>query len=419
MARKDASRARITKQAIAALAPPADGEAFLWDTEVRNFGVRRSGRTGRAVYLVRYRNRHGRQRKHTIGRVEDWTPAKARTRAQELFREIAGGADPASQREADKTAPTVEDLHDRYMREHARPRKAERSATEDDRLWKVHVLPEWRTRHVAEVTREHVEKLMADLSNRPFLANRVRAVVSKAMNLAEVWGWRPQDTNPCRHVERMPEGERYHFLSPDEIVALGQALRWADEQREGLQRVAALVRLMLISGRRPTEWISARRCDVDVDRGELVVGRDKGAKARRVHYLSPEARAEVERVLERFAPEPEDLLLGIYSYQKRWIEIRNRAGIPKRVRLYDCRHTYGSVVSEMGGSQRAIGALLGHQRLSTTEIYTHVRELRARQYADDVSSTVHRLINGGPRDGSDREGGGRDARRGPRPADAS
>lgn len=107
MGRKDASRTRITKAAVAALVAPDGAEAWLWDTEVRNFGVRRSGRTQRAVYLIRYRNRHGRQRKHTIGRVEDWTPAQARTRAQELFRTIAGGADPAAQRETDREAPTI------------------------------------------------------------------------------------------------------------------------------------------------------------------------------------------------------------------------------------------------------------------------------------------------------------------------
>lgn len=394
MERKDANRARITKQAVAALAAPERGEAFLWDTEVRNFGVRRSGRTGRAVYLIRYRNRHGRQRKHTIGRVEDWAPAKARTRAQELFREIAGGADPAAQREADKEAPTVEDLEARYMREHAEPRKSDRSVYEDRKLWRAVILPRWRTRHVPEISREDVERLMADLADRPFLANRARSLVSKAMNLAEVWGWRPQDTNPCRHVQRLPEGRRYYFLSPDELVALGEALRWGDAESDGLARVVALVRLLLSSGRRPAEWLKARRRDVDLERGELRVGRDKGTKRARVHYLSPEARAEVERFVERFHPEPDDLLLGVSSYAKRWRQIRDRAGLPEAVRVYDCRHTYGSIVSEMGGSQRAVGALLGHEQLSTTEIYTHVRELQAQQYADRVSTTIAQLMGG-------------------------
>lgn len=394
MDRKDANRARITKQAVAALVAPDSGEAWLWDTEVRNFGVRRSGRTGRAVYLIRYRNRHGRQRKHTIGRVEDWTPQKARARAQELFRLIAAGADPAARREADKVAPTVADLEARYMREHAEARKAPRSVSEDRKLWRSVILPRWRTLHVPEVSREHVERLMADLAATPFLANRARSLISKAMNLAEVWGWRPQDTNPCRHVERLPEGRRYYFLSPDELVSLGKALRWADAESDGLARVAALVRLLLTSGRRPDEWISAKRRDVDLGRGELRVGRDKGTKRARVHYLSPEARAEVERAVERFQPEPDDLLLGVWSYAKRWRQIRDMAGLPETVRIYDCRHTYGSIVSELGGSQRAVGALLGHEQLSTTEIYTHVRELQTQQYADRVSSTIAILMGG-------------------------
>ena len=50
-------------------------------------------------------------------------------------------------------------------------------------------------------------------TKKPYLANRVLALLSKAFNLAEVWGWRPDGSNPCRHVERYRENRREHYLS--------------------------------------------------------------------------------------------------------------------------------------------------------------------------------------------------------------
>ncbi|MCG8462232.1 MAG: hypothetical protein MI919_38605 [Holophagales bacterium] len=40
---------------------------------------------------------------------------------------------------------------------------------------------------------------MADI---PAMADKVLTSRSKAFNLAEVWEWRPDGTNPCRHVGR-------------------------------------------------------------------------------------------------------------------------------------------------------------------------------------------------------------------------
>ena len=49
-------------------------------------------------------------------------------------------------------------------------------------------------------------------------------------SLAEVWGWRPDGSNPCRHVKRYKEHKRERFLSPEETERLGQVLREAEEE---------------------------------------------------------------------------------------------------------------------------------------------------------------------------------------------
>ena len=48
----------------------------------------------------------------------------------------------------------------------------------------------------------------------PYQANRTLGALSKMFNLADLWGLRPDGSNPCRHVKRFYEEKRERFL-PD------------------------------------------------------------------------------------------------------------------------------------------------------------------------------------------------------------
>lgn len=72
-------------------------------------------------------------------------------------------------------------------------------------------------------------KDVADLRHclraKPAQANRVLARVSKMLNLAETWGLRPLDSNPCPRIGRYRESKRERFLSGTELRRLGEARR--------------------------------------------------------------------------------------------------------------------------------------------------------------------------------------------------
>ncbi len=53
-----------------------------------------------------------------------------------------------------------------------------------------------------------VHDLHRDLADRPYQANRVLALLSKMLDLAEAWGYRPDGSNPCRHIEKYKEQAR-------------------------------------------------------------------------------------------------------------------------------------------------------------------------------------------------------------------
>jgi hypothetical protein len=182
------------------LKAPADGaEAVLWDSELKGFGVRVQ-RGGAKSYILHYRVGTGRGaplRKLTIGRHgSPWTPETARE-GKRLLSRIEDGADPAADKIARREAPTVAELAERFLIEHATAKRKGSTAAEYKRLLDKIILPALGKRKVAEVTRAEVAKLHHSQRAAPYQANRVLAVLSKMFNLAERWGLRPDGSNPC------------------------------------------------------------------------------------------------------------------------------------------------------------------------------------------------------------------------------
>src|SRR5512132_2455942 len=118
-------------------------------------------------------------------------------------------------------------------------------------------------RKVADVTRADIGKLHHSLRETPHQANRVLALVSKMMNLAEKWGLRPDGSNPCRHVEKYKEAKRERFLSAEELTRLGDVLAEAERTTMESPSVIAAVRLLVLTGCRLSEVLTLRWAFVD------------------------------------------------------------------------------------------------------------------------------------------------------------
>lgn len=243
---------RLTKRAIDSLTyTRKSGAQCVWDDDLAGFGVRIYP-TGPKSFVMAYRA-DGRQRFFTIGRVGELTVHEARTKAMEVLASVRRGDDPSGDRIAYREVPTMTDLADRYMREHARPRKKASGVANDDRVWKKHVLPRLGKK-VADVTRAEIFELHARIGETtPIQANRILALLSKAFNLCEIWGWRPDGSNPVRHVPRFPENKRERYLSEAELLRLAKALN--EVERLQLEEPAAIaaIRLILLTGCRSGE----------------------------------------------------------------------------------------------------------------------------------------------------------------------
>ena len=79
-----------------------------------------------------------------------------------------------------------------------------------------------------KLNRLQVGKLHSSLSDTPFQANRVLAVIGSMYAFAGRAEIVPEGTNPARGIEKFKEGRRERFLTGEELERLGSAIREAE-----------------------------------------------------------------------------------------------------------------------------------------------------------------------------------------------
>ena len=388
---------RIPDKLVRGLVPPARGNFITYDAAgagqppVSGFGIRITARGVRA-FVMAYRNRDGRSRIITIGRYGGWSAEAARKRAKELRQAIDAGTDPLEEKQADRTAPTVKQLADDYIKDYL-PRKRPSSQYEDKQMLAKIILPSLGNHKVASVTYGQIDALHRAMRDRPVRANRVVALLSKMFNLAIRWQY--CTTNPVRGIERYPEEARTKYLTPEEIARLTAALDGAKDQRS-----ANVARLCLLTGCRVGEAVGAEWAHLDLDDGRWV---KPAAKTKQGTMHTAPLSAAAVMLLKRIradAPagdgEPDSpfvfpgRVFGTHldGIRRFWKAVRKDAGLDW-LRVHDLRHTYASILVSAGASLPMIGALLGHQRPDTTQRYAHLYDDPLRKLTDQVGHVVN------------------------------
>ena len=383
--------ARITKKAVDALgARPR--EYMLWDDDIKGFGVRVHP-SGRKVYLVKYRHR-GRVVKRSIGPHGAVSPAAARGRAAEIVTAAKTGRDLMGRvlpPQAD-TAATVHDLARRFLEEYVPVHCKPSTAHSYEIAVRQHVLHRLGDRRVVDVTRGDVAALHHQMRGTPYAANRTIGILSAMFTVAELWGLRPQGSNPCRYVKRFRERKRERFLSDEEYRRLGAALREAESTGTEAAPAIAAIRLLMLTGCRLSEIMNLRWDDVALDAAELRLPDSKtGAKV--VHLGEP--AIEILRRTARLDGNPW-VITGrrtgsrIASLHFPWGRIRKRAGLDD-VRLHDLRHSFASGGLLVGEGLPMIGKLLGHRQVQTTARYAHLADDPVKSAADRIARRIAKV----------------------------
>jgi integrase/recombinase XerD len=187
---------------------------------------------------------------------------------------------------------------------------------------------------------------------------------------------------PQRVARRLPQ-----TLSIRRMATLleGVQVRTTDELRD-----RAMLELLYSSGLRVSELVGLRVEDVDFT-GRTLRCVGKGAKERAVPIGGVALRWLAAHLLAASARRPASVAGGLLfisarggplSRQRVWRVVKAhaaRAGIVTRVTPHTFRHSFATHLLAKGADLRVIQELLGHSRVTTTQVYTHVDRARLRE----------------------------------------
>jgi len=382
---------KLTKRVVDA-AKIRETEHFIWDDEIPGFALRVLP-SGRKRYIIQYRAGR-RSRRISLGPSTVLTCEQARNRAITIIAAAKNGDDPAARRDADRKAITVKELSERFEKEHIDLRLKPSTAKGYRRMLERFVIPRLGNHRVTEVTRADIAQLHHDLRHIAYDANRCLEMISKMFNLAEMWGLRPDGSNPRKHIKKYSELKRERFLSPAELAKVGEVLREMETEGIELSSSIAAIRLLMLTGCRLGEIMTLQWEHVDIP-GKALRLPDSKTGAKVVHLGKP--AVEVLEKVERVEGNPW-VIVGtlpgarLSDLQPFWQRVRARAGL-KDVRIHDLRHTFASTAVASGQGLPMIGKLLGHTQVQTTARYAHLATDPVKAAADQIASNIAASLN--------------------------
>lgn len=244
-------------------------------------------------------------------------------------------------------------------------------------------------RSVLDVKLEDLQHFAAglhDIGIGPRSQCRILSGVRSFYRFLQLDGYR--DDDPTELLESPVLGEHLpEVLTTVEVDTLEDSI---DRSKWEGQRNRAIIEVLFSCGLRVSELVNLKLTDLYLTEQYVRVF-GKGSKERLVP-ISPRAIRElqlwfVDRNQMVIKPGEEDYVflnrrgahltrVMILIMIKRQAEV---AGIAKTISPHTLRHSFATALLEGGADLRAIQALLGHESIGTTEIYTHIDMSTLRQ----------------------------------------
>lgn len=351
----------LTDRFIQGVKPTGAIKAYT-DTVVKNLSLRVMP-SGHKSWSVRYKVR-GRGMRVTLGDVTTMTLAAARVKARELLLTVTNGGNPAAEKQAARTAQTMQDLAEQYIEEWAKPRK--KSWKADDNLLRRKILPRWRHRAITDITRKDCIALVRGVAEKaPIVANRVGALLSKifsfALDLDLV------QHNPATRIHRPgKEQQRDRVLSEDEVRTLWQSFSALEPS------MAAFYKLRLLTAQRGGEVAAMRHQDLELVSGWWTIQKaaTKNNLAHRVP-LGPTSLALIKSLQQkeqRLGSAPATYVLVGARGKRQQAEAAATFTVPN-FRGHDLRRTAASMMASAGVARLTISKILNHVESHITAVY--------------------------------------------------
>lgn len=363
----------------------------LRDTTLKGFGARRRGKT--VTYFVQTRiNR--RLRWFTIGtHLSPWTPETARQRARDILHAAQKNIDLIAAEQGPQTALTIEQVFRNFFEDREPYFKAS-TFREFNRVAKRAILPHFKNKAFASITRQDVTAFHRSLKATPGAANHALAILKQVFNWADANGLCVDKKNPCLNIQMFKSPSKAKFLTTDDVARLAHGCKTALLRNEATPFMVAAIMTLLFTGARRNEIFTLKRSYVDKQR--MIAHLPDSKTGSKVLHLNPVVMGILDSV-----PEIEGnpyyfvgRLKGtcITEIYKPWSKIRKHAKL-EHVRMHDLRHSFASFAADTGATAKTVGTLLGHASVETTKLYIHMFDNRAKETAAATAQTIYAAFN--------------------------
>ena len=233
-----------------------------------------------------------------------------------------------------------------------------------------------------EVTLENLQHFMAglhDVGIHPRSQARILSGVKSFFKFLVIADYRNDDP------AELLEGPKIGFKLPEVLTVeeIDRIIDMVDMSKNEGQRNRAILETLYSCGLRVSELCNLKLSDLYLDEGFIKV-EGKGNKQRLVP-ISQRAIQEISRWLEDRIGSKIKEGYEDFVFLARWgknisrimvfhliKELAEKAGIKKTISPHTFRHSFATHLLEGGANLRAIQAMMGHESIATTEIYTHI-----------------------------------------------
>ena len=384
---------RLTKRAVDAAKTDGSGWTWLGDDEVPGFGALIYP-SGTKTFALRYRTRSGRQRMLKLGQYGELTVQEGRDLARKEKIRVLEGEDPRTEREREAAGiATVCDLMSRWIEEHAKPHR--KSWREDERRAEGRIRPVLGRIRLDDLTPDRLASWHQSIGkDAPTEANRCLETLRAAWRWAGRHGVLPDGLqDPTTNVTRFRERSRERWLRREELERL-----MAETRKEDDPHVRAAIPLLLLTGLRKAELLSARWEEVDLERAEIRLAETKSGEAQ--VRLLPSPAVAILRDLPRFRespfvfPSPTDPQTHRKDIKSQWEAIRKAAGL-EDVTLHNLRRTAGSFMAQAGIPIQVIQHVLGHAHPGVTKVYARLASENEREALEVLARELSGILGNG------------------------
>ncbi len=385
-----------------------------YDTELKGFGVLVLP-SGVKSYILEYRpdggGRNVAKKRMTLGRVGELTPDQARSIARDRLADVRRGDDPLVDRQTKRRELKLAEFIDQWDHDAPAGKRSGRPMTEPARTYMLsrlrhHVVPILGAKRIGEVTVDDVNGMIRRIArgetakDGPSGKKRGRvkvrggegAALKVASSLSIIFNYAIEKrlilTNPVTHARKPRAGKRHDFLTASEFTQIAQAL--AELEAEGCNPAGiAILRLILLTGARPSEIERLKWAEVDTDHQCLRLAESKTG-----YSVRPLSQAAVD-ILSEVSREPSPYVFpatrgdGHFTGAKKiWNQARTKAGLPGRVR-YHARHAMATFALADGVDPVSVAAIMGHKGPRTTlATYAHVIDGTAARAVEAVGQKI-------------------------------